>query len=52
MGERSGRSILSWKDLGPMTLPHLLHLPAWAILAVLEAGAALLFRQLGRWEGR
>jgi len=33
-------------DLGPVTLPDLLNLPAWAILAVLTLGAAALFRAL------
>ena len=45
-------NILTWYDLGPVTLPQLTHLPAAVILAVLAVGAALLFRLLGRWEKR
>ncbi len=45
-----GGSILKWLDLGPLTLPQVIPLPAWAILGVLAAGAALLFRRIERWE--
>lgn len=45
-----GRNVLTWLDLGPVTLPELIHVPAWAILASLAVGAAVLFRQVERWE--
>lgn len=44
------RNILTWADLGPVTLPQLTRIPAWAIFAVLIAGTGLLFRQIARWE--
>lgn len=47
-----GTNILTWFDLGPVTLPELTRVPAAAILAGLAVGAAVLFRQLERWEGR
>ena len=47
-----GKSILVWNDLGPMTLPELLHIPAWAIFIVLTVGAVMLFRRIEGWERR
>jgi uncharacterized membrane protein YedE/YeeE len=47
-----GRNILSWMDLGPVTLPQLIHVPAWTIFVVLTVGALILFRQIERWERR
>ena len=47
-----GRNILAWIDLGPVTLPQLIHVPAWTIFAVLTVGAVILFRQIERWERR
>jgi hypothetical protein len=35
-----------------VTLPELTRVPAGVILAALAVGAALLFRQLERWERR
>ncbi len=46
------RNILTWFDLGPVTLPGLTRVPAAVILAALAVGAAVLFRQLERWEKR
>jgi hypothetical protein len=40
------RTLLRWFDLGPLTWPQVLLLPAWAILASLALGAAALFRWL------
>jgi uncharacterized protein len=45
-----GKTILAWSNLGPVTLPELLHLPAWPLLATLALGAFFLFRWLERWE--
>jgi hypothetical protein len=47
-----GKNILTWLDLGPMTLPQLFQIPAWAIFAVLSVGAVLLFRRIETWERR
>jgi uncharacterized protein len=47
-----GKNVLTWINLGPVTLPELTHLPAWAIFAGLTAGAVMLFRQIERWERR
>ena len=47
-----GNNILTWMDLGPVTLPQLIHLPAWTIFVGLTLGAVLLFRQIERWERR
>lgn len=47
-----GRNILSWMDLGPVTLPQLIHVPAWTIFVALAVGALILFRQIERWERR
>lgn len=44
------KGILSWFDLGSVTLPQLLHAPAWAIFAILTVAAGALFRQLERRE--
>ena len=41
---------LKWLDLGPLTLPQVIPLPAWAILAMLAVAAAVLFRRIERWE--
>lgn len=46
------KNILTWFDLGPVTLPQLTGVPAWAIFIVLTLGALLLFRQLERLEQR
>jgi uncharacterized protein len=40
------RTLLRWFDLGPLTLPQIVPLPAWAILLLLAMGAAALFRWL------
>ncbi len=47
-----GKTVLKWFDLGPLTLPDLIRVPAWAIFAGLTIGVAILFRQLERWERR
>ena len=47
-----GRNVLTWIDLGPVTLPELIHIPAWAIFVALTVGAAILFRQIEGWERR
>jgi uncharacterized protein len=47
-----GRTVLAWINLGPVTLPELTRLPAWAIFAVLAAGAVILFRRIEAWERR
>ena len=47
-----GKNVLTWMDLGPMTLPALFRIPAWVIFAGLTAGAAILFRQIEGWERR
>ncbi|MEO8595425.1 MAG: DUF6691 family protein [Candidatus Solibacter sp.] len=43
-------SLLKWFDLGPLTLPQVVPLPAWAILLMLAIGALVLFRWIERWE--
>lgn len=43
-------SILTWSNLGPVTLPELTGVPAWVWFAGLAAGAALLFRWLEKRE--
>ena len=45
-------TVLKWLDLGPLTLPDLMRVPAWAIFAGLTIGVAILFRQLESWERR
>ena len=47
-----GKNILTWMDLGPMTLPALFRIPAWAIFGCLTVGAAILFRRIEGWERR
>ena len=47
-----GKNILSWFDLGPVTLPQVTGTPAWVIFAGLTIGAVALFRGLERWERR
>ncbi len=47
-----GKNVLTWFDLGPVTLPELLRIPAWAIFVVLTAGAVILFRRIEGWERR
>ena len=47
-----GRNILSWIDLGPVTIPQLIHVPAWTIFVGLTLGAVFLFRRIERWERR
>jgi uncharacterized protein len=44
------RTLLTWANLGPVTLPELIRLPAWAILGLIAAGSAALFRWLERLE--
>lgn len=41
-------NVLSWLNLGPVTLPELLPLPAWGIFLSLSLGALALFRLLER----
>ncbi|MGJ5816105.1 YeeE/YedE thiosulfate transporter family protein [Paludibaculum fermentans] len=41
-------TLMKWYDLGPVTISGLLGVPAWSVLAVLTAGALLLFRRLER----
>ena len=43
-------TVQTWANLGPVTLPELTGVPAWAWLAAIGAGAALLFRWLKRRE--
>ena len=43
-----GRTLMKWYDLGPLTLPAVTGLPAWAIFAAFATGALLLFRFLER----
>ncbi|MEO8594299.1 MAG: YeeE/YedE thiosulfate transporter family protein [Candidatus Solibacter sp.] len=47
-----GKNVLAWIDLGPVTLPELTRIPAWAIFVGLTAGAVMLFRQIEGWERR
>ena len=42
------RTLMTKFDLGPVTLPDLTGIPAWAFFLVLAPGIALLFRQLKR----
>jgi hypothetical protein len=44
------RNILTWLDLGPVTLPELTGIPAWGIFLGLALGTAALFRKIERWE--
>ena len=41
-------TIQKWSNLGPVTLPQLTGIPAWAWFAALALGAASLFRWLDR----
>lgn len=41
-------TVMKWYDLGPVTLPQVLGVPSWLVLAVLAAVALVLFRQLER----
>jgi uncharacterized protein len=40
------RTLLTWFDLGPVTLPELMNVPAWLVFGVLIAATGLLFRVL------
>ena len=42
------KSVLTWFNLGPVTLPELLNLPAWAVLVALTLGAVALFAVIER----
>lgn len=44
------KSVMSWFDLGPATLPELTGVPVWLIFAVLAAVAVGLFRRIEVWE--
>lgn len=46
------KTVLSWFDLGMVTLPQLTHVPAPVLFAVLGAGAVVLFRRIEMWERR
>jgi uncharacterized protein len=46
------KSILTWFDLGPVTLPELIRVPAWAVFLPLAIGTAVLFRWIERLERR
>jgi len=37
-------SVLTWIDLGKLTLPQVLHLPHWVVIAILAALFVTLFR--------
>jgi uncharacterized protein len=45
-------TVLSWRNLGPVTLPQLTGVPAAAVFAVLAVGAILLFRKIEILERR
>jgi uncharacterized protein len=45
-------TVLTWLNLGPVTLPQLTHLPAAVLLGLLAAGAFILFRRIEMWERR
>jgi uncharacterized membrane protein YedE/YeeE len=45
------RTLLTWANLGPVTLVDVTGAPAWVLLGVLGAGAVGLFRWLERREG-
>ena len=42
--------LLTWFDLGPVTLPQVTRLPAWLIFSALGLAAVALFRKLEAWE--
>jgi hypothetical protein len=42
------KSIQTWANLGPVTLPELTGVPAWAWLGALALGAGAFFRWLER----
>jgi hypothetical protein len=44
------KTVLTWFNLGPVTLPEVLGVPAWAVLAVLTIGAGALFAAIERHE--
>jgi uncharacterized membrane protein YedE/YeeE len=44
------KTVMTWFDLGPVTLPELTGAPVWLIFAVLAAVAVALFRRIHRWE--
>jgi uncharacterized membrane protein YedE/YeeE len=45
-------TVLAWADLGPVTLPDLIPLPAWALLGAIGVVAVLLFRWIEKVEGQ
>ena len=45
-----GKTLMTWLDLGPLTLPQLTGVPVWLIFGALGAGAIALFRRIERWE--
>ena len=44
------KSVMSWCDLGPATLPELTGAPVWLMFAALGAVAVVLFRRIEVWE--
>jgi uncharacterized membrane protein YedE/YeeE len=46
------RTVLTWMDLGPVTLPELISVSPWPILFAITAAALILFRGLERFERR
>jgi uncharacterized membrane protein YedE/YeeE len=44
------KNVLTWFDLGPLTLPELIRAPAWAIFAGLSIVVAVLFWTIESWE--
>ncbi len=47
-----GRTILSWADLGPVTVPQLTGVPVWLIWVALTVAVALVFRLVESYERR
>jgi uncharacterized protein len=45
-----GKTLMTWFDLGPVTLPELTGVPVWLIFATLGAIAVALFREIERWD--
>jgi uncharacterized protein len=46
------RTVSTWMNLGPVTLPELTHLPSWVVIAIIGAVALALFRWIEGIERR
>jgi hypothetical protein len=46
------KTVLTWGDLGKITVPQFLHVSHWAVIPVVILGALFFFRLKGRPSSR